>query len=87
MVRAGEDLNYHQQYGKGPLMERAERLKRLQELKENMGQRASDRGESDDGYIRMIKDTRMKRVGVPSDNRRAPSSNLDVIHRGKDSDV
>lgn len=46
-------------------MERAERLKRLQELKENMGQRQSDRGESDDGVIRMIKDNRMKRVGVP----------------------
>ena len=33
LVRSGEDdLNYHQRYGKGPLMERAERLRRLQEL-------------------------------------------------------
>ena len=37
LVRSGaDDLNYQQKYGKGPLMERAERLRRLQELKKNM---------------------------------------------------
>lgn len=35
-VGAPDDLNYEQRYGKGPLIERAERLKRLQELKQNM---------------------------------------------------
>ena len=30
LVRSGaDDLNYQQKYGKGPLMERAERLRRL----------------------------------------------------------
>ena len=38
------------------MIERAERLRRLQELKENMNVRASERGESDDGVIRMIRD-------------------------------
>ena len=69
-------------------MERAERLKRLHELKENMHQRVSERGESDDGAIRMIRDNRMKRIGVQDGiSRRAPSSNLDVIYKNKDSDV
>lgn len=36
VIRPQNDLNYHQKQGKGPLMERAERLKRLQELKENI---------------------------------------------------
>ena len=60
VIRAVDDLNFQQKYGKGPLIERAERLKRLQELKQNMNQRASDRGESDDGVIRMIRDNRMR---------------------------
>ena len=75
-------------------MERAERLKRLQELKENMNQRAAannDRGESDDGAIRMIKDTRIKRIGGVVENggypRRTPSSNLDIIHKNKNADA
>ena len=36
VIRAVDDLNFQQKYGKGPLMERVERLKRLQELKDNM---------------------------------------------------
>jgi len=48
-----------------------------------MNQRIVDRGESDDGVIRMIKDTRMKRIGVPTESRRTPSSNLDVIYKNK----
>ena len=38
VIRAGnvDDLKYEQKYGKGPLIERAERLKRLQELKDNI---------------------------------------------------
>ena len=87
VVRQIDDLNYQHQYGKGPLIERAERLKRLQELKENMQQRVNERGESDDGGIRMIRDQRLKRIGVENQSRRAPSSNLDVIHKNKDSDV
>jgi hypothetical protein len=64
-------------------MERADRLKRLQELKENMNQRSVNRDASDDGVIRMIKDSRNKRVGVPNDNRRAPNSNLDIIYKNQ----
>jgi len=48
-----------------------------------MNQRIADRGESDDGVIRMIKDSRMKRIGVPTDSRRTPSSNLDIIYKHK----
>ena len=33
------DLIYQQRHGKGPLMERAERLKRLHELQQNIQQR------------------------------------------------
>ena len=36
VIRAVDDLKYEQKYGKGPLIERAERLKRLQELKDNI---------------------------------------------------
>ena len=86
VIRAVDDLNFQQKYGKGPLMERVERLKRLQELKDNMNQRANERGESDDGAIRMIKDTRMKRIGVEDASRRAPSSQ-DIIHKHKEADV
>ena len=93
-----DDLKYEQKYGKGPLLiERAERLKRLQELKENMNQRAAaaaannERGESDDGAIRMIKDTRMKRIGDDVGggpyHRRTPSSNLDIIHKNRNADA
>ena len=92
-----DDLKYEQKYGKGPpLIERAERLKRLQELKENMNQRAAaaannERGESDDGAIRMIKDTRMKRIGEEAGSggyhRRTPSSNLDIIHKNRNADA
>ena len=39
----------------------------------------------------MIKDNRMKRVGVPKNDiyerQRAPSSNLDIIHRNQNADV
>ena len=88
VIRAVDDLNFQQKYGKGPLMERAERLKRLNELKENMNQRHLERGESDDGAVRMIKDNRMKRIGVQEGlNKRAPSSNVDIIHKNKDTDV
>ena len=53
-----------------------------------MNVRASERGESDDGVIRMIRDDRMRRNGQDTGGRsRAPSSNLDVIHRNKGSDV
>ena len=52
-----------------------------------MNQRANERGESDDGAIRMIKDNRMKRIGVDNASRRAPSSNLDIIHKNKNSNV
>ena len=34
----------------------------------------------------MIKDNRMKRIGVEDASRRAPSSN-DIIHKHKESDV
>lgn len=91
MIRAGDDLNFEQKYGKGPLMERAERLKRLQELRSNMHVRASERGESDDGAIRIIRDNRMKRVSMDEygvgGSRRAPNSNMDVIHMHKEADV
>lgn len=80
--RKEDDLNYQQKYGKGPLIERAERLKRLQELKDHMSQRADERGVSDDGVIRMIRDDRMRRNGGAEEmSLRAPSSNLDIIHR------
>ena len=36
-----------------------------------------------DGAIRVIKDNRMKRIGVDDASRRAPSSN-DIIHKHKD---
>jgi len=36
VIRPADDLNYQQRFGKGPLIERAERLKRLQELKDHM---------------------------------------------------
>ena len=64
VIRAHDDLNFQQKYGKGPLMERAERLKRLHELKENMNQRVNDREQSDDGVVRMVKDNRVKRIGA-----------------------
>mmetsp|Transcript_37452 Transcript_37452/g.49262 ORF Transcript_37452/g.49262 Transcript_37452/m.49262 type:complete len:102 (-) Transcript_37452:918-1223(-) len=69
-------------------MERAERLKRLQDLKNNMHVRASERGESDDGIIRIIRDDRVKRIGMDDHGtRRTPSSNMDIIHKHKESDV
>lgn len=38
LIRNGaEDLKYQQRYGKGPLIERAERLRRLQEIQNNLG--------------------------------------------------
>lgn len=87
-MRATDDLNFQQKYGKGPLIERAERLKRLQELKANMNQRQSERGESDDNVIRMIRDQRARNGGgLAQEHRRVPSSNLDIIHKNKDADV
>ena len=35
----------------------------------------------------MIKDTRMKRIGVDNASRRTPSSNLDIIHKNKNADA
>ena len=36
----------------------------------------------------MIKDNRMKRIGVDNASRRVPSSsNLDIIHKNKNTDV
>ena len=88
VIRPADDLNFQQKYGKGPLIERAERLKRLQELKNNIHVRASERGESDDGIIRIIRDDRVKRVGIDDPGvRRTPSSNMDIIHKHKESDV
>ena len=87
VIRATDDLNFQQKQGKGPLIERAERLKRLHELKANMHQRASERGDSDEDMIRMIRDQRSKNGGVESASRRGPSSNLDIIYKNKEADV
>jgi len=35
----------------------------------------------------MIKDNRMKRIGVDNASRRGPSSNLDIIHKNKNTDA
>ena len=34
--RPSENITYEQKYGKGPMMERQERLRRLQEIQRNM---------------------------------------------------
>lgn len=52
-----------------------------------MNQRASERGESDEDMIRMIRDHRGKNGGMESASRRGPSSNLDIIYKNKEADV
>ena len=69
------DLKYQQKYGKGPLIERAERLKRLHEIQNNLAirreQSAAKKARNLDMYAvnqasmqKLGKDQRVKRVGV-----------------------
>jgi len=74
-------------------MERAERLKRLHDLKSNMNIRASGRVDSDDGVVRMIRGDRSKIEsmdeygGRQGARRIVGSSNQDIIYMHKESDV
>ena len=56
VIRPSEDLNYHQKQGKGPLIERAERIRHMNEIGRN--QSAMNRVESSDHLVRKIVDDR-----------------------------
>ena len=85
IVRSGaDDLAYQQRYGKGPLIERAERLRRLQELKANMATKPID--DPNDTGIKVVRDTR-KHSNRQSAKKRQPSARADVIHRHDEANV
>lgn len=78
VTRPSDELNYHQIQGKGPLIERAERIRQMNEMGRN--QSAMVREESQDQLVRMVVDDRYR-----GSNEDEQQENQNPMYRGSPS--